>query len=123
VNLTNLSELTEDELQEALTDCINEREAYPEDSMDPKAIELDDLYGAINNEISLRKTAKLYCKRCGYIDSYYVIAQIRRKLIFNRNGEPQGEAEEPFYEGNIKRCLKCDSKVYLFTANGIRRLD
>lgn len=56
--------------------------------------------------------AKIICPNCGEVSRYYLIEHVRRGLIYDINGSPQGQTEdEGFYLGKTYRCLNCDSKV------------
>lgn len=50
--MLNMDNMTVDELKEALTDVINDRESYPEDSTSKKAIALDELYLDLDTRIN-----------------------------------------------------------------------
>lgn len=55
---SDLKKMNDDQLQELLTDVIDEREGYADDDMSERAIYLDDLYMDIDNEINSRKSVK-----------------------------------------------------------------
>lgn len=56
--------------------------------------------------------AKIICPNCGEVSQYYLTEHVRRGLIYDVNGNPQGQTEdEAFYLGKTYRCLKCGSKV------------
>lgn len=55
---------------------------------------------------------KIMCPRCGRVERYYIVEQVRRGLVFDADGEPHGATEDMvFYAGRVGRCLRCDSKV------------
>ncbi len=55
---------------------------------------------------------KIICPRCGKVERYYIVEQVRRGLVFDADGEPHGATEDMvFYAGKVGRCLRCDSKV------------
>lgn len=56
--------------------------------------------------------AKIICPNCGEVDNCYLTEHVRRGLIYDANGSPQGQTEdEVFYVGKTYRCLNCGSKV------------
>ncbi len=56
--------------------------------------------------------AKIICPNCGEVSQYYLTEHVRRGLIYDINGNPQGQTEdEVFYVGKSYRCLNCGSKV------------
>lgn len=55
---------------------------------------------------------KIMCPRCGRVERYYIVEQVRRGLVFDADGEPHGTTEDMvFYAGRVGRCLRCGSKV------------
>ena len=50
----NVKNMPTEELEELLTDVIDEREGFPEDSMSERAQELDELYSDVTNELAAR---------------------------------------------------------------------
>lgn len=76
----DLKKLTMEQLEEMLTDVINAREAFPEQSMNRKAVSLDDLYGEIDAEMATRRLHSdkfPWCHReadiNGYNNSYITV--------------------------------------------------
>lgn len=71
-----LKDMSIEQLEEALKDIIDAREAYPEDSMNRKALALDDAYGRVEFMITTLK---------GLIDKIhnYVMADTVRKENFS----------------------------------------
>lgn len=53
----------------------------------------------------------IVCPKCGVVDRYGYVEQVRRTLLFSADGEPLGATEDvAFYTGSTPRCL-CGSKV------------
>jgi len=52
------------------------------------------------------------CPKCGAVDKYGYVEQIRRMILFSADGEPMGATEDvAFYTGETPRCVSCGSKV------------
>lgn len=55
---------------------------------------------------------RLFCKKCGFVDKYYLVEHIRRCLIFDSDNNPDGATEDvALYQGSVKRCFKCGGKI------------
>lgn len=67
---------------------------------------------------------RLFCPRCGDVNKYYMVEHIRKCLLFDSDGNPEGETEEdPFYIGTTKRCAQCNSKVHVLSDDGKERVE
>lgn len=52
------------------------------------------------------------CPKCGIIKKYGMLEKVSRYLIYTDKDEPFGSTQDvTIYEGKVKRCLICDSKV------------
>ena len=58
----------------------------------------------------------IICPKCGVVDKYGYVEQVRRTLLFSADGEPMGATEDvAFYTGSTPRCVSCGSKVRIVT--------
>lgn len=54
----------------------------------------------------------IWCPKCGKVNEYGYVEQVRRMLLFDENGKPCGATEDiAFYTGETPRCSLCGSKV------------
>ena len=54
----------------------------------------------------------IICPKCGEVPNYGKRVTYRYDLIFDADDEPDGSTEPfPVYDGTVKRCLYCDSKI------------
>ena len=55
---------------------------------------------------------RIVCPICGVVGRYFIKETVTRGLLYNAQGEPEGQTEDVcIYSGKVKRCLKCMRKI------------